>query len=143
MPIPPNRSSTAKLLSSLGRGTCSSSSDESPPAVSPEDETKLPSHYILPRNLDADHLRRRTFLRRLDLFPGLFLFEQINQRILVSVLELCRIKVARLGLDDVRCEIEHLIRGLHLRNVFEIGLFVANFIRIPQGRAAKGRASSR
>jgi hypothetical protein len=49
----PNRFSTPEVLSSLGRETCSSSSEESFAAVSPENKTGLPSHYILPRNLDA------------------------------------------------------------------------------------------
>ena len=50
---PPNRSSTPEVLSSLGRETCSSSSEESFAAVSPEHETALSSRYILPQNLDA------------------------------------------------------------------------------------------
>ena len=50
---PPNRSSTLELLSALERETCSSSSEESSAAVSFENETALPSRYILPRNLDA------------------------------------------------------------------------------------------
>src|SRR5215813_7381649 len=77
---------------------------------------------------EIDHLRRQILLRRFDLFPGLFLFEQINQRTLISVLELRRIEMACLGLDDMRCEIEHLFGKLQIGNVFEIGLFVANFV---------------
>jgi hypothetical protein len=50
---PPNRSSTSEVLSSWGRETCSSSSEESFAAVSPEHETALSSRYILPQNLDA------------------------------------------------------------------------------------------
>jgi hypothetical protein len=50
---PPNRSSTPEVLSSSGRETCSSSSEESFAAVSPEHETALTSRYILPQNLDA------------------------------------------------------------------------------------------
>jgi hypothetical protein len=50
---PPNRSSTPEVRSSSGRKTCSSSSEESFAAVSPERETALTSRYILPQNLDA------------------------------------------------------------------------------------------
>jgi len=81
---------------------------------------------------EIDHLRRRTFLRGLDLFAGLFLFEQIDQCVLLSVLELRRIKVSSLGLDDVRCEIEHFFREFQIGNVFEIRLIVANFVGIAQ-----------
>ena len=49
----PNRSSTLELLSTLGPECCSSSSQESTAAVSPENKTELSSRYILPRNLDA------------------------------------------------------------------------------------------
>ena len=82
---------------------------------------------------EIDHLRCRTFLRRFDLFACLFLFKQIDQRVLVSILELRRIEVASLGLDDVRCEIEHFFRELEIGNVLEIGLFIANFVGIAQG----------
>src|SRR5215469_16176894 len=43
---------------------------------------------------EIDHLWLRTFFDRLDLFPSFFLFEQINQRVLISILELGRIEVA-------------------------------------------------
>ena len=90
---------------------------------------------------EIDHLRCRTFLRRFDLFASLLLFEQIDQRVLVAVLELRRIEVAGFGLDDVSGEIEHLFRGLEIGNVLEIGLFVANFIGIAQRKSHQTAAA--
>src|ERR1700751_1853776 len=79
---------------------------------------------------EIDHLWCRTLFDRLDLFPSLLLFEQINQRVLLSILELCRIEMANLVLNDVRREIEHVFRELQIGNVFEIRLFIANFVGI-------------
>jgi hypothetical protein len=45
---------------------------------------------------EIDHLRRRTFLGWLDLFAGFLLFKEVNQRILISILELRRIEVTSL-----------------------------------------------
>ena len=38
--------------------------------------------------MEIDHLRRRTFFRRFDLFASLLLFEQIDQCVLTSSLGL-------------------------------------------------------
>ena len=59
-----------------------------------------------------DDARRRRPPSWLDLFASLFLLEQVNQGVFVSILELRRIKVTGLGADDMSCKIEHLLREL-------------------------------
>jgi hypothetical protein len=54
MVAPSNRSSAPDLSSSSARDSSpSSSSESSSPAIGPENETALPSRYILPRNFDS------------------------------------------------------------------------------------------
>ena len=50
---------------------------------------------------EIDHLRRRALLGGFDLFPSLFLLEQIDKRVLIAILEMRRIEVAGFGFDDV------------------------------------------
>jgi hypothetical protein len=73
--------------------------------------------------------------------PASLLFEQIDQRVLIAVLELRRIEVAGFGLDDVSGEIEHLFRGFHIGNVLEIGLLIANLVGIAQGKSHQTAAA--
>jgi hypothetical protein len=46
--------------------------------------------------------------------------------------------VARFRLDNVSGEIEHPFGELKLGNLFEVRLFIANFIRIPQRQSQPG-----
>ena len=59
---------------------------------------------------EIDHLGRRTLFGWFYLFSGLFLLEQIDQRVLIAVVELSRIEVAGFCLDDMSGKIEHLFR---------------------------------
>ena len=59
-----------------------------------------------------DHVWRRPLLGGLDLFAGFFLLEQVSESVFVSILELLRIEVTRLGIDDVTGKIEHFFGQL-------------------------------
>src|SRR6202042_3636460 len=85
----------------------------------------------------------RTLFGWFDLFSGLFLFKQIDQRVLIAVFELSRIEVAGFCLDDMSGKIEHLFRSLELGNVLEIRLLVANFVGIAQRSVSPSRPRSR
>ena len=56
-----------------------------------------------------DDARRRRPPSWLDLFASLFLLEQVNEGVFVSILEVRRIKVTRLGTNDVSRKVEHLL----------------------------------
>ena len=47
-----------------------------------------------------------------DLFPSLFLLEQVDKCVFIPILELRRIEVAGFGFDDVSCQVEHLLGKL-------------------------------
>src|SRR3712207_8629916 len=54
--------------------------------------------------------------------PGLLRAHELQESILVAVLELRRIEVAGLGVDDVPGEVAHLLGVFHLRDVVEHGV---------------------
>src|SRR5262249_41626810 len=89
-----------------------------------------------PEGIDQiDHSRRWGPPDWCDLFAGFFLFEQVNKGILVSILEVGRIKMTRLVADDVTCKIHHVLRQLELGDVFEVWLFISDFIGISKSHA--------
>src|SRR5262249_8407807 len=69
---------------------------------------------------EIDHLGGGALLRALDLLPGLLLLQQVDQGVLVTVGEFFRIEMARLGADDVRGELQHVLRDLFVGNVVEV-----------------------
>src|SRR5512132_2159078 len=58
------------------------------------------------------HPRRRNVANRLDRLASLFLLQQVDQSVFVTILELRRVQVARLGLHDVGGQVEHVLRKL-------------------------------
>jgi len=53
------------------------------------------------------------------------------------VLELFRVEVPRFRFDNVRGQLQHILRYFFIRNVFEIFAFFAHLIRISQGHPEK------
>ena len=81
-----------------------------------------------------DVLAPRTLLRD-DGFAGALLVDEIDQGGFVLVLELVRLEVARLLVDDVPGEIEHVLGDFHVLDVVEIFGRIADFVGIAQQRS--------
>jgi hypothetical protein len=63
----------------------------------------------------------------------LLFLQKLLQRILVVVFKFFRVEVPRFGFDNVRGQLQHILRYFFIRNVFEIFAFFAHLIRISQG----------
>ena len=62
----------------------------------------------------------------------MFLADQVLERILILILELLRIEMPRLGLDDMPGKLEHVFRHLLIGNIVEIVLLVADLVWVTQ-----------
>ena len=77
-------------------------------------------------------VRRRALLRRLDLFALLLLAQQVLEGVFVFILELLRLEMSGLGLDDMDGEIDHVLRDFLVLDGVEIVLFLAHLVRVAQ-----------
>src|SRR5262245_57407943 len=71
-------------------------------------------------------------LSDLDLLSRRLPAYKLAQRVLVTILELFRIEATRFRAKDVLGEADHVLRNAWARNAFEIVLFVADFVIVPQ-----------
>ena len=60
---------------------------------------------------EVDDFRRRPLPRYLNFLTGLLLLQQLLQRIFVVVLKFFGLEVAGLGFDDVRRQLQHVLRN--------------------------------
>jgi hypothetical protein len=72
------------------------------------------------------------FFRPLDSFAPLFSLNQFLERFLVMVLELLWSKMAGLGLDNIDCEVQHILGNFLIRNIIEIISFSPDLIRVAE-----------
>src|SRR5258705_2829216 len=74
----------------------------------------------LPQRLhQVDYPGRRAFLRVFDLFAALFLLDQLPERVLVVILEFLWLEMPGLGLDDMDCQIDHILGIAFIRYIIE------------------------
>ena len=90
---------------------------------------------------EIDNVRGFGPLRLINRFAFLLLFQQLFERIFVLVLKLTRIKVSRLGIHDVRGQLEHVLGNLLIGNIVEIVCLVANLVKVAQRDAKQSLAT--
>ena len=81
---------------------------------------------------EVDDFRRRPLPRYLDFLTGLLLLQQLLQRIFVVVLKFFGLEVAGLGFDDVRRQLQHVLRNFLILDIVEILVLFADLVRISQ-----------
>ena len=74
-------------------------------------------------------------LGRSDLFASGLALDDVAERVLVAVVEFLRIEMTGHRVDDVRGQVEHLLRGLLVRNVAEILYRLAHLVGVVQEHA--------
>src|SRR6266571_2399919 len=90
---------------------------------------------------ETDDLCWLPTLGPLDRLAGLFLLQQFLQRIFVVVLKFFGLEVAGLGFDDVRRQLQHVLRNFLILDILEILVLFADLVRISQRDAKQSFAA--
>ena len=99
-------------------------------------------HALAQRLHEVDDVAAiRALFRRLDGLAGCLALDQLSQRELVLVLELRGVEAARLFVEDMACELNHLLRDARTWYAFEDLAFIAHFLVIAQRGAEHPLAS--
>src|SRR3990170_1512016 len=84
---------------------------------------------------EVDDLGGSLMLGRHNLLASLFALDQLAQRILVPILKLFGMEVPAQSVDDVACQLDHLLWRRCLFNLAEILVLVADLVGVAQKRS--------